>query len=172
MYINIPSDKGFKYNWLVGHRIKKNAKFIIQNIENEADELWSFVGSKANQKYVWIVMHRASRQIITFEVGDRTRNTARKLWQKLPQEMKENGIFYTDDWDSYKTVIPEDRHLYHKHKQHTNHIERFNCTMRQRVSRLVRKALSFSKSLDNHIGAINFFIYQYNLEIQKNWSAT
>ncbi|MEA5260576.1 IS1 family transposase, partial [Arcicella aquatica] len=29
---------------------------------------------------------------------------------------------------------------------------------------LVRKALSFSKSLDNHIGAIKYFICNYNLE--------
>ncbi len=29
-----------------------------------------------------------------------------------------------------------------------------NCTMRQRVSRLVHKTLSFSKKLENHIGAI------------------
>ncbi len=40
----------------------------------------------------------------------------------------------------------------------TNYIERFNCTMRQRVSRLVRKTLSFSKKLD----AIWFFIHHYN----------
>ncbi|MCE2978086.1 MAG: IS1 family transposase, partial [Pseudanabaena sp.] len=44
----------------------------------------------------------------------------------------------------------------------TNYIERFNCTMRQRVSRLVRKTLSFSKKLENHIGAIWFFIHHYN----------
>jgi hypothetical protein len=36
----------------------------------------------------------------------------------------------------------------------TSYIERFNCTMRQRVSRLVRKTLSFSKKLEKHIGAI------------------
>ena len=35
-----------------------------------------------------------------------------------------------------------------------NHVERFNCTLRQRVSRLVRATLSFSKKLSNHIGAI------------------
>ena len=45
----------------------------------------------------------------------------------------------------------------------TNHIERFNNTLRQRVSRLVREALSFSKKLVNHIGAIKLFIYHYNL---------
>jgi len=32
----------------------------------------------------------------------------------------------------------------------TNIIERFNCTLRQRVSRLARDALSFSKILSNH----------------------
>src|SRR5262249_41540566 len=45
----------------------------------------------------------------------------------------------------------------------TNHIERFNNTLRQRVSRLVRAALSFSKKLANHIGAIKLFICHYNL---------
>ncbi len=44
----------------------------------------------------------------------------------------------------------------------TQHIERFNCTLRQRVSRLVRKTLSFSKRLDNHIAAIWLFIHHYN----------
>jgi insertion element IS1 protein InsB len=44
----------------------------------------------------------------------------------------------------------------------TNHIERFNHTLRQRVARLVRDALSFSKKLANHIGAIKLFICHYN----------
>ena len=45
----------------------------------------------------------------------------------------------------------------------TNLLERFNNTLRQRVSRLVREALSFSKKLANHIGAIKLFICYYNL---------
>ena len=44
----------------------------------------------------------------------------------------------------------------------TNYIERFNCTMRQRIARLVRKTLSFSKKLENHIGAIWLFVHHYN----------
>jgi insertion element IS1 protein InsB len=47
--------------------------------------------------------------------------------------------------------------------RNTKHIERFNKTLRQRVSRLVRDALSFSKKLANHIGAIKLFICHYNL---------
>jgi hypothetical protein len=34
---------------------------------------------------------------------------------------------------------------------------------RQRVSRLVRDTLSFSKKLAHHIGAIKYFICHYNL---------
>ena len=45
----------------------------------------------------------------------------------------------------------------------TNHIKRFNNTLRQRVSRLVRETLSFAKKLANHIGAIKLFICHYNL---------
>jgi len=44
-----------------------------------------------------------------------------------------------------------------------NHIERFNNTLRQRVSRLVRETLSFSNKLANHVGAIKYFICHYNL---------
>jgi IS1 family transposase len=40
----------------------------------------------------------------------------------------------------------------------TNHIERFNNTRRQRVSRLVRDAWSCSKKLAQHSGAIKLFI--------------
>ncbi|MGE0087483.1 MAG: IS1 family transposase, partial [Desulfococcaceae bacterium] len=33
---------------------------------------------------------------------------------------------------------------------------------RQRVSRLVRKTLSFSKKDDNHIRSIRYFIWKFN----------
>jgi insertion element IS1 protein InsB len=61
-------------------------------------------------------------------------------------------------------VIPVERHrAITKKARQTNHVERFNNTLRQRVSRLVRETLSFSKNLAHHIGAIKFFICHYNL---------
>jgi insertion element IS1 protein InsB len=61
-------------------------------------------------------------------------------------------------------VIPVERHrAITKKARKTNHVERFNNTLRQRVSRLVRETLSFSKNLAHHIGAIKFFICHYNL---------
>ena len=60
-------------------------------------------------------------------------------------------------------MIPAAQHrAIHKLARTTNHIERFNNTLRQRVSRLVRDALSFSKKLAHHIGAIKLFICHYN----------
>ncbi|MBD2309792.1 IS1 family transposase, partial [Chroococcidiopsis sp. FACHB-1243] len=46
-------------------------------------------------------------------------------------------------------------------------IERFNNTFRQRVSRLVRESLSFSKQLNNHIGAFWDFIHGYNAHLSR-----
>ena len=53
-----------------------------------------------------------------------------------------------------------------KDSELTAYIERFNGILRQRASRLVRKSPSFSKSLENHIGAIKCFICHYNLQMK------
>ena len=82
-------------------------------------------------------------------------------------QYRENATCYTDFWQAYNGVIPDDRHhSVGKETGLTNHIERFNCTLRQRVSRLVRKTLSFSKKVENHIGAIWYFIHHYNEQIR------
>jgi IS1 family transposase len=49
----------------------------------------------------------------------------------------------------------------------TSYIERFNNTLRQRVGRLVRKTLSLSKILDNHVGAIWYFVHHYNAKLRS-----
>lgn len=89
-----------------------------------------------------------------------------KSWEKLPDTIKKKGFFYSDDWDAYKSVFPKNRHISSKNKSDTNHLERLNNTIRQRVSRLVRKTLSFSKNLENHIGALKYFFCHYNLDKQ------
>ena len=154
-YEQLPDDLNFQSR-------AETDKLIIWSLESEVDEMWSFVGSKKNKQWIWIAMDVKSRQIIAFYVGYRSRESARKLWESIPESYRENATFYTDDWQAYKGIIPADRHRVVKRK--TNHIERFNCTMRQRISRLVRKALSFSKKLKNHIGAIKYFICHYNLQ--------
>jgi insertion element IS1 protein InsB len=61
-------------------------------------------------------------------------------------------------------VIPPRQHnAIPKHARQPNHVERFNNPLGQRLSRLGRDTLSFSKKLANHIGAIKFFICHDNL---------
>ena len=137
---------------------------VIRRLEAEADELWSFVGKKANKQWLWIAMDAKTRQVIAFHVGDRSRETAKELWAKIPLVYREQARFHTDQYEAYQGVIPPAQHkAITKKARKTNHVERLNNTLRQRVSRLVRETLSFSKKLANHIGAIKYFICHYNL---------
>jgi insertion element IS1 protein InsB len=138
----------------------------VFRLEAEADEMWSFVQRKENKQWIWIAIDTTTKQIIAFYVGDRSRQSAKQLWKRIPQVYRREATFYTDDYDPYKGVIPTAQHqVCAKGSGRTNAIERFNCTLRQRVSRLVRETLSFSKKLANHIGAIKYFICHYNLMI-------
>jgi insertion element IS1 protein InsB len=140
------------------------AEVVIHQLEAEADEMWSFVEKKANKQWLWIAMDATTRQIIAFHVGDRRRDSAKELWANIPEVYREQATFYTDHYGAYKGVIPAERHrAITKQARKTNHIERFNNTLRQRVSRLVRETLSFSKKLANHIGAIKSYICHDNL---------
>ena len=137
---------------------------VLRRLEAEADEMWSFVKKKAHKQWIWIAMDAKTRQIIAFHVGDRSRDSAKQLWANIPIEYREQAIFHTDQYEAYQGVIPPAQHkAITKHARKTNHIERFSNTLRQRVSRLVRETLSFSKKLANHIGAIRYFICHYNL---------
>ena len=136
---------------------------VIRQLEAEAAEMWSFVGKRANKQWIWIAMDARTRQVIAF-VGDRSRESARQLWAKIPWVYRAQATFHTDQYDAYSDVIPAKQHkAITKHTRRTNHIERFNNPLRQRVSRLVRETLSFSKKLAHHIGAIKYFICYYNL---------
>ena len=144
--------------------ITSNADVVIQRLEVEADAMASFVQKKVNKQWIWLAMDAKSRQIIGFHVGDRRRKSARKLWANIPKVSRQQATFYTDQYGVYVGVIPAAQHEpIDKLARKTNHIERFNNTLRQRVSRLVRSALSFSKKLAHHIGAIKYFICYYNL---------
>jgi len=129
--------------------------------------MWSFVGNKNNKLWIWLAIDRETREIIGVYVGSRDRTGAEELWKSLPPVYRQCAVCYTDFWVSYETVIPSQRHRpVGKESGKTNHIERFNNTMRQRISRLVRSTLSFSKKLENHIGAIWLFIHHYNASLE------
>ena len=141
------------------------ANVFIYKLKAEADKMWSVVQKKANKQWLWLAMDATTRQIIAFHVGDRSRESAKALWAAISKVYQKHATFHTDQYEVYKGVIPAERHIaITKKARQTNHIERFNNTLRQRLSRLVRDTLSFSKKVENYIGAIKFFICHYNLE--------
>lgn len=95
---------------------------------------------------------------------DRSRDGAKQLWQDIPEVYREQATFYTAQYAAYLGVIPVAQYqAITKLARTTNHIEQFNNTLRQWVSRLVRSTLAFSKKVENHISAIRYFICHYNL---------
>ena len=134
----------------------------------ECDEMWSFVKHKQNKEWIWLAIFKETRQVVGLYIGDRSRESARKLWASIPENFRQCHIVYTDELKSYCGAIPLEKHqATSKGSGKTNHIERLNNTIRQRCSRLVRKGLSFSKSWFNHEGAIWYFIHHYNASLQK-----
>ena len=135
----------------------------------ECDEEWSYVGNKGNKIWTWLSIDKETRECVGCYIGSRDRSSAQGLWDSLPPVYRQCAVTYTDFWEAYNTVFPKNRHrAVAKNTGLTNHIERLNNTFRQRISRLVRKTLSFSKKLENHIGAIWYFIHDYNQAIIAN----
>lgn len=129
----------------------------------ELDELWSFVRIKTNKQWLWIALCRRTRQVVAFVIGDRSEKSCQKLWNKIPKEYR-NCHSYSDFWGTYQKVFSsETHHSVGKETGQTNHVERWNNTLRQRLSRYVRKTLSFSKKVRWHHMVTKLFIYNYNL---------
>jgi insertion element IS1 protein InsB len=130
----------------------------------ELDEIWSFVFKKVNKVWIWIALCRKTRQIVARAVGDRSETTCHILWNNVPASYRK-GHCYTDFWAAYQAVIPKDQlSQVGKETGETAHVERWNCTLRQRIVRFVRKTLSFSKSILMHIACLDLFLHRYNRE--------
>ena len=131
----------------------------------ELDELWSFVFKRANKRWIWIALCRATRQVVAYVVGDRSAATCQKLWQHIPSAYRQAHC-YSDFWEAYQIVIPAEQHTAAgKETGFTAHVERWNNTLRQRLARFVRKSLSFSKSDLMHDICLRLFLFDYNRSI-------
>jgi len=143
--------------------IRKYAKSIVYLEEPkylsldavEIDEQWSFVGKKKNQKWLWYGFDRKSKEVIAYQLGKRTDESFKKLWDKLSNY--KISTFYTDNWASYSKIIPKNKHIISKRE--TVHIERNNLNLRTHIKRLSRRTICFSKAEDMHENLIKIYLY-------------
>jgi len=173
---------GISQRWLQSYvdekyqHIKKKLETIFKGkirLTIECDEIWAYVSSKDNKYWIWLAIDTETGEIVGVYIGTRGRESAKKLWDSLPSEYRQCAVIYTDFWEAYVGVLPSKRHRRAaKNSGKTSHIERFNNTLRQRISRLVRKTLSFSKKLENLIGAVLLFIHHHNDMIKKEITDT
>ncbi len=75
-----------------------NATVVAENDDFEvfvleADEMWSFVGNKKNDQWLWLAMHSKTRQILAFHVGKRNKASGEALMNKLPEDLKKKPTF-------------------------------------------------------------------------------
>jgi len=95
----------------------------------------------------------------------RTENTCRILWDRVPSAYKE-AIVFSDYWGAYQAAIPsEQQRPVGKETGETAYIERWNNTLRQQLTRFLRKTLSFSKCVKIHKICLKLFIHRYNTEL-------
>ena len=85
--------------------------------------------------YITYAINRATKQIITFVAGRRSKENIKKVIDKL-LFLKPRKI-YTDRLNIYPSLIPKSIHKVFRF--HTNIIERNNLTLRIRLKRLGRK---------------------------------
>jgi insertion element IS1 protein InsB len=103
--------------------------------------------------------------ICAFYVGDCSWKSIKELWGNLPEIYQQHATFLTEQYDVHHGVMPAERYqAMTKQARKTNHIKRFNNTLRQHISCLGRGSLVFSKKLATPIGAMKFFICHDNLE--------
>ena len=99
--------------------------------EVELDEMWSFVFSKENQRWLWLALDHQTGRILAYTFGRRKDDVFRTFQVMLkPFEVT---MFYTDDWGSYQRNIPSQQHVISK--KNTQTIERKNPTVSRNQSR-------------------------------------
>lgn len=82
---------------------------VLERIE--ADELWSFVGKKKNPVWVWLALDALTRQVVAVHAGGRSEQDAKAFWAEVPEPYCSGCDVYTDEWEAYKTAIPEEIHF-------------------------------------------------------------
>ena len=119
--------------------------------------MWSYVGNKSNQRWLWHAIDHASGKVLAYVMGDHKDG----VFLQLKALLEPFGItrFYTDDWGAYERHLSPESHIIGK--RNTQKIERKHLTLRTRIKRLVRKTICFSKLEKMHDIVIGLFVNRY-----------
>ena len=137
--------------------------------EAEADEMWSFVQNKDNQRWLWYAIDHNTREVLAYVFGKREIDGKNKAFLELKTLLEPFGIttFYTDGLRTYERNLEGFRHIISK--KNTQRIERKNLTLRTRIKRLCRKTICYSKCQTMHDIVIGLVIniLEFGLRVDR-----
>ena len=127
----------------------------------ELDAMWSYVGKKAEPRWLWHAIDHHSGHVLAYVFGRRQD----AVFLQLQTLLEPFGItrFYTDGWGAYERHIAPEQHAVGK--QHTQKIESKHINLRTRMKRLVRHTICFSKTTTRHDLVIGLFINRYEFGV-------
>jgi insertion element IS1 protein InsB len=122
----------------------------------ELDEMWSFVGAKETERWLWHALDHRTGRVLAYVVGTRNDSEFLKLYALLAPF----GItrYYTDKAGVYQRHLPPAQHTVGKLTMQK--IARKHLTLRTRLKRLARKTLGFSRSRVMHDLLIGLYMNQ------------
>ncbi len=123
----------------------------------EVDEMQTYIGSKqeVNRVYIMYCINRATREVISFIVGRRTKENLNKLVNAV-LELSPKRIC-TDGLNIYRSIISPPLHSVSKYG--TNRIERKNLSLRTDLKRLSRRTICFSRSLPMLVACLRIYFW-------------
>ena len=131
---------------------------MVKIEEAEIDEMWSFVGKKEEQCWLWHAIDHRSGKLLAYVFGRRKD----EVYKELRKLLKPFGInrLYTDYWGAY-TRHPQKNEKHIPGKKNTQRIESKHLTFRTRVKRLARETICFSKKFLMHKIVVGLFINRH-----------
>jgi IS1 family transposase len=76
----------------------------------ELDGLCSFVGQKANERWVWLAKASHTRQVLTYVIAAIAAGELPEGYGRGSPKTTKRGCCYSDFREAYREVIPEERH--------------------------------------------------------------
>jgi insertion element IS1 protein InsB len=131
---------------------------VIRRVDDAAvDEMWSFVGKKKDQRWLWHALDHWSGRVLAYVFGRRQD----EVFLKVKARLEPFGMtrYQTDSWGAYMRHRDPKEHNPGKHN--TQRIERKHLMLRTRIKRLVRKPICFSRSIEMHDIVIGLFVNRY-----------
>jgi len=99
-----------------------------RGLTSELDEMWSYVGKKANPRWLWHAIDHHSGRVLAYVFGQ----CQDIVFLQLQALLQPFGItrFYTDGWGAYERHIDPEQH--YVGKEHTQKIESKHINLRTR----------------------------------------